>query len=118
MTFGMNYKQTDIVLLPFPYSDLSSSKKRPALVLSNNSFNDSSSDLVCCLITTNPRKDNLSVQISDSDVSNGKLHFESRVKPYRLFTVDNKIAVKKLCSLKKEKFNLVINKLNKIISKT
>ena len=116
MTSGMNYKQGDIVLLPFPYSDLSSAKKRPALVLSNNKFNGSSDDIACCLITTNPKKDELSIAINDADVSNGKLHFESRIKPYRLFTVEKRIVVRKICSLKKAKFNETIEKLSEIIS--
>ncbi|PIN85194.1 MAG: hypothetical protein COV47_03445 [Candidatus Diapherotrites archaeon CG11_big_fil_rev_8_21_14_0_20_37_9] len=56
MMSGMTYNQADIILLPFPYSDLSSSKKRPALVISNNKFNSFSNDFICCLITTNPQK--------------------------------------------------------------
>ncbi len=34
--FGIMYKQREIVLLPFPYSDLSAIKKRPILIISNN----------------------------------------------------------------------------------
>lgn len=113
----MNYDQKDIVLLPFPYSDLSTSKKRPALILSNNKFNHKSSDLICCLITTNPKQYKYSVSIEEKDVENGKLFFKSKIKPYRVFTIDSKIILKKLCQLKTGKFNETLENLYKIISK-
>ena len=113
---GMAYKQMDIVLLPFPYSDLSVSKKRPALVISNDEFNASTPDLICCLITTNLKQDKYSVGIDEQDVENGKLFFKSKVKPYRVFTTDSKIILKKLCSLKQQKFAQVIKNLHKITS--
>ncbi|MBU2477005.1 type II toxin-antitoxin system PemK/MazF family toxin [Candidatus Micrarchaeota archaeon] len=112
----MIYKQGDIILLPFPYSDLTSFKKRPALVLSNDNFNRSSGDLICCLVTTNPEKEKFSVFVDNSDMLNGKLPFKSKIKPFRLFTVDKKIVLNKLCSLKKMKFNLVVNSLHEIVS--
>jgi len=62
-----------------------------------------------------PKKDNLSVLISLEDVSGGKLRFESRIKPYRIFTVNQSIVIKKLCSLKKEKFLLVLEKLYSVL---
>jgi len=112
----MNCEHGDVILIPFPYSDLSSSKKRPALVLSNNSFNRSSSDLICCLITRNPKKDKWSVSIDEADVEKGSLHFKSKVKPYRIFTTDKSIVLKKLCRLKKAKLIAVIENLHKVLS--
>ena len=40
------YKRGDIVLVSFPFTDLSSSKRRPALVISPDSFNEHGQDLV------------------------------------------------------------------------
>lgn len=47
------YRQGDIVLIPFPYSDLSATKQRPVLVLSNTNYNKMQSDLVVAAITSN-----------------------------------------------------------------
>ncbi len=111
-------RQRDVLLLPFPYTDLSASKKRPALVLSSDAFNNSSEDVVCCLITTNPKEDKFTVRLSGSDVDDGELHYESILKPYRLFTVDKKSVLKKLCALKKPVFGKVVQKLRSLFSAT
>lgn len=42
----MMYKQGDILLIPFPFTDLSSTKQRPVLVLSNTKYNESNQDIV------------------------------------------------------------------------
>ncbi len=111
----MTYNQKDIVLLQFPFSDLSTTKKRPALVLSNNSFNKSHDDLICCLITTNLEADADCVLIEPSDLQNGTLSFTSKIKPYRLFTAEQKIVEKRIASLRSTKFEETIQKLQKIM---
>ncbi len=45
------YKRGDVVLLPFPYTDLSTSKKRPAVILSTNKFNISRQDCIVAPIS-------------------------------------------------------------------
>jgi len=47
------YKQGDILLIPIPFSDLSSNKKRPVLVLSNNDYNNKTEDIIVAAITSN-----------------------------------------------------------------
>ena len=49
----MMYKQGDILLIPFPFTDLSSTKQRPVLVLSNTKYNESNQDIVVAAITSN-----------------------------------------------------------------
>ncbi len=51
------YKRGDIVLVSFPFTDLSSSKRRPALVVSPDSFNDAGADLVLAAITSQVTED-------------------------------------------------------------
>ena len=46
--------QGDILLVPIPFTDLSSQKRRPVIVISNNAYNQSSSDLVVVAMTSNP----------------------------------------------------------------
>jgi mRNA interferase MazF len=54
------YKKWDIVLVPFPFTDLTVTKKRPALVISPDNYNQEAHDLVIAFITsrtaTSPRR--------------------------------------------------------------
>ena len=52
MPSTISYKRGDVVLLPFPFTDLSSSKRRPALVISPDAFNDQMQDLVVAAIAS------------------------------------------------------------------
>ena len=114
MKDGTSIEQRSVVLLPFPFTDLSGSKKRPALVISNTEFNKKNEDLICCLITSNPNvKDG--IRIINKDMESGFLEFESTIKPYRLFTANKKIIYKVLGKLGKEKSILIANAINRLI---
>lgn len=107
------YEQGEIVLIPFPYSDLSGSKQRPALILSNSLLNKTS-DRICCLITSNPLSEGLT--INNSDFQEGKLPFKSLVKPQRLFTIDKRIIRKKLCKINKRFHKRIMTSINKYLN--
>ena len=47
-----NYKRGDVVLVPFPFTDLRSAKQRPALVISPDKFNAVREDLLLAAITS------------------------------------------------------------------
>jgi len=47
------YKQGDVVLIPIPFTDLSSTKKRPVLILSSDDYNQNTNDLIVAAITSN-----------------------------------------------------------------
>ncbi len=111
---GTSIEQRSIVLVPFPFSDLTSAKKRPALVISNTEFNNKNEDIVCCLITSNPAARD-AIKITSKDMESGFLEFDSRVKPYRLFTVSKNIIYKVLGKLSKEKSQLVTDEIGKLI---
>jgi len=49
----MRYKRGDIVLLPFPYTDQTGSKRRPALILSADAYNACRADIIVAPITSN-----------------------------------------------------------------
>ena len=110
---GINIEQRSVVLLPFPFTDLSSTKKRPALVISNTKFNRENNDVICCLITSNPGAEG--VRIVNKDMESGFLEFESVIKPYRLFTADKSIIYKVLGRLNKEKSRIVIQEIDALI---
>jgi mRNA interferase MazF len=109
MKGGMMYDQGEIVILPFPYSDLTGAKQRPALVISNHKLN-STQARICCLITSNEPRDG--ILISNSCIKDGTLPFKSWVKPHRVFTVNERIIKKKVCCISKEFHKKILIKIN------
>ena len=73
-----------IVLVPFPFSDLSESKLRPAVVLAEISRKD----FVCCQVTSNPYADPNAVELTDEDFAKGSLKRVSYARPGKLFTAN------------------------------
>jgi mRNA interferase MazF len=49
----LKVKQRDIILINFPFSDLTGAKVRPALVISNNEYNQNNLDALVLAITSN-----------------------------------------------------------------
>ena len=53
MRYGMIYKQRDIVLIPVPFTDLSSKKRRPVIIVSSDDYNQNNLDIVGVALTSN-----------------------------------------------------------------
>ena len=113
---GMNVKQRDIILIPVPFSDLSTSKRRPAIVISNSPYNIHNDDVICCAITSNPRNYAGCVPITYSDLESGDLKYESQIKPTKVFTLNKNLIIKSLAKLNIEKSREVIRNLNSSIN--
>ncbi len=71
-----------VVLVRFPFSDLSRSKLRPAVVLASSGRGD----WLLCQITSNPYSDARAVQLADTDFQTGSLCITSYARPTKLFT--------------------------------
>jgi mRNA interferase MazF len=61
----VRYHQREIVLVPFPYSDLSSTKKRPVLIVSQEAYNQHFEDVIVCVITSNRFSDTFSLPLEN-----------------------------------------------------
>jgi len=103
----------DVVVLPFPFSDLSKSKRRPALVVAKLEGDD----IILCQITSEARVDDYSIVLSDNDFKTGKLNLTSLIRPNRLFTADKSIVIYKIGSLKDSKIKEVEKEIVKIFTK-
>ena len=71
-----------VVLVPFPFSDLSQSKLRPAIVLADSGRGD----WILCQVTSNAYSDARAVEISSADFRTGSLRLTSYARPGRIFT--------------------------------
>jgi len=101
----------DIVVISFPFSDLSGSKKRPALVLRNlDGF-----DIILCQITSKNTKDKYSISLKTKEFQTGTLNQDSNIRINKLFTADKSIINYKAGTLQKTKITIILNKVCELI---
>ena len=103
----------DVVVLPFPFSDLSKSRKRPALVVADLK----AQDIILCQITSKARIDDYCIVLGNDDFKQGGLNLTSMIRPNKLFTADKSIILYRIGSLKKEKIKEVETELVKIFKR-
>jgi len=77
----------EVVVLPFPQTNLQSGKRRPALVVADLPGDD----LILCQITSKSRQDGQSVPLLVADFERGRLALDSFIRPQRLFTVEQNV---------------------------
>lgn len=110
------YLPGDVVLVPFPYTDLSASKQRPALVLTNGPFNGAGEDLVLCAMTSNLANSANSVLLADADMESGRLAATSRVKVAKVVTLHKSILRKKVGRVKAAAFAQVMREFETLFT--
>ena len=76
-----------VVLLPFPFSDLTRSKLRPALLLADAGRDD----WIACQITSNPYADPHAILLAPEDFTSGGLQRASYARPGKLFTASTSL---------------------------
>lgn len=101
----------DVVVVPFPFSDLTDAKRRPALVVATLTRND----LILCLITSQTSNDSYTIAVSNDDFASGNLNRNSYVKANRLFTENEKIIAYQAGTLTASKINEVVEKIIEIL---
>lgn len=115
MMSGTKFKQGDIILVPVPFTDLSNAKQRPALVISSTVHNTQVEDLVICGITSNIKNELHSIMIEQKDMIEGTLHFLSRIKADKLFTIHKAIIIRKLGQVNSATLEQVKEEIRKLI---
>lgn len=93
------------------FSDLSASKRRPALVIAPLEGDD----IILCQITSKARYDKNSILLINSDFKQGSLNVESNIRPNKLFTANKSIIQYKIGSIKDKKLKEVIDSVCSII---
>ena len=94
-----------VVLVRFPFSDLTASKLRPAVVLAQVHHED----LILCQVTSNPYADPLAIEVSEDAFEKGSLQRTSYIRPDKLFTANEALIEAEIANLKGEIFNDIID---------
>lgn len=92
------FKQGDVILVPFPFTDQTGTKKRPAVVVSADWFNSHYEDLILVPITSSIRepleKNDLRLTYADNQM--GGLPKPSIAKTQKIVTVDKRLIIKQM----------------------
>ena len=99
----------DLILIPFPFTDLSGNKNRPALVLVSSEF-----DITVAFISTQLKWKEKTDILLEPTKDNG-LKKESLIRLSKLATIDKDLALGKLGKINNESIILVNNNLKKIL---
>src|SRR3990170_8908831 len=115
MRSGIMYKQRDIVLIPIPYTDLSSQKRRPVVIVSNDRYNNSFEDVVVVAVTSNLEAVKFSIPIENKDLDEGQLKVQSLIRPDKIYTLSKNIIIKKFGKVSKKIFERIKESIDIII---
>jgi mRNA interferase MazF len=95
----------EVVLVRYPFSDLSQSKLRPAVCLAHAGRGD----IVLCQITSNAYGDPRSVPLDDADFVSGGLKVASFSRPGKLFTANEILIHSSVGTLNTDAIHRVVN---------
>ena len=110
------YRQRDILLTRFPFSDFAGFKVRPVLVLSNDLYDRRHSDLLICAITSNPRTHECAASLTTGDLEQGVLKAESKVRADAITSIEQRIVLKKIGRVTRFKYQEIVGLVEKLIS--
>ena len=110
----MTPKQRDIVLVPVPFTDLTATKRRPVLVLSNDAYNRRAEDVVVAAVTSQLTREEYAVRISQGDLQEGLLPRESLVRADKTYALSKTILIKRFGALKRETFLEVLAQIDRL----
>lgn len=102
----------DVVVVSFPFTDLTGFSRRPAIVLANLIGDD----IILCQITSQKsRFDKYPIILEEVDFKLGRLPNSSLIRVNKIFTASKKVILKKVGTVNSLKFLEMENKLIKII---
>ena len=110
------FKSGDVVLVGFPFTDLSGTKQRPSLVISSDWYNENKPDAILSAITSQiPDKiEEDEYLLSPAEQKSAGLPKKSIVKVGKIITLDQRLIRKKLGRLPDETLSNIKNILLKI----
>ena len=88
-------EQGEIVLIPIPFTDLSSQKRRPVIVVSNSGYHRRTGDMLVVAMTSNPANVDYGFKIDTIDLVRGQLNHPGTIRVDRIYTMSQSLIVKR-----------------------
>jgi mRNA interferase MazF len=102
----------EVVIVPFPFSNLEVKKRRPALILIDSSRGD---DIVCAAITRSDSDPN-GISLENADFQSGGLPVSSTIRPTKIFTIERRLIESVRGRIAESKRAEVVKKLNILLA--
>jgi len=111
----MKYKKGDIVIVKYPFADLATYKKRPALIISNDTVNKTG-DYLMVMVTSKIKNDGLSLPLMKNDfIDSNELPLTSFVRTHKIFLINDSLIISKINSVSVNFLDKIKNKIIDII---
>jgi mRNA interferase MazF len=111
-------EQGDIVLIPVPFTDLTSHKRRPVIVVSNDEYNGKSADMIVVAMTSNPAPSEYGFLIDSTDLERGRLNHPGTVRIDKIYAISQGLIVKTFGKVKTGVLDRVGRLLQKLVVKS
>ena len=109
------FEQGDIVAVAFPFTNASTSKKRPALILSNQKVNQTG-DYMMVQITSKMKNDGLTMNLNDSDYLLKVLPLKSYIRIHKIFLLNESLIITKLSRVSDKFRKQLIQRITELIN--
>jgi mRNA interferase MazF len=87
-------KQGEIVLIPVLFTDLTSHKRRPVLVVSNDDYNQTAADVIVVAMTSTAATSPYGFTITSADLTTGQLNRPGTVRVDKIYTLEQSLIVR------------------------
>ena len=102
----------EVVVIPFPKTDSTGGKRRPALVIEDLP----GPDLILCQITSRAHHDAFSVPLDTSDCERGELGQPCFIRPQRLFTLEHHLILNSVGKVQPAKLDELLRKVREFFN--
>jgi mRNA interferase MazF len=109
--------QREVWEVPIPFSDLTSKKVRPALVISSNTYNSTFRDVLVMGITSNLAGAPPGVEFDSDDLVNGQIPRRSKIVVSKLYSLDQRILIACRCTINEAVFHAALAELDKVLGR-
>ncbi len=111
------YKQGEVILIPFPFTDLTTTKKRPGVIVSSERFNKKYNDVIVTAVTSQipERIAEEEILLSPQEQKEAGLPKTSLIKVGKIVTIDQRLIRKKLGAIPHSTIRKLIETLEQII---
>jgi len=109
--------QRDLAWVRIPFTNLGESKVRPAIIVSNDGYNEKVSDVVICALTSKLENKPYSIYVTTENLETGKLPVKSIIRADKIMEVEKALVVKSFAKPDIKTFDSLIEKIIKLVKR-